>query len=283
MAGGRIEYVVSERGTYVPVLRADAQSASLTFIVWRPSGNGGDAKTWLEVMALLGTRPGALIYCDDPLIEVTQYVVTAGTFDVREAWFVSPGNGEQEVNLDVGAVVQNLAGVHNVIVQGLDTVAQLTFPSSQPNTSFSVVGDGQDAGLISGAAGPLISMPNNTSLLLNLKGFAVVNGAGLIVLGDSCNVNLLASVENTTAVGDDSFATTHAGSSLDIFQDGTLTQPTFGAFAGTVTLHAFGMTAGFGTTGQRPTDPNTGCLYYDTTVPALLVWDGAAWKTVTVT
>ena len=42
----------------------------------------------------------------------------------------------------------------------------------------------------------------------------------------------------------------------------------------------FAMIGQSGTTAQRPTTPTPGVLFVDTTVGAVIAWDGAAWRNV---
>jgi hypothetical protein len=250
-------------------------------IVWRANGTG-NAKTWAEVVALIGTQPNAEIYVDD----ATTYTIpaNASAYDVLRAYFQAPPDASSPVvvSIDDGAVLANLSGIHGLmsLVGSGTTGPSLVFDDT--NTPVFDV-DGINCILTNAGTAPMIELADGTNFFLRLSNAALVGTSGGALINATDSTILVIITENQGQTIQNDVFTGNAGSTLDFLQDGTLQTavPTFAGFLGTINNIAKGMAGGSGPTSFRPSSPiPLGCLYFDQTLPSFIQWTGAAWVPV---
>ena len=276
----------------VPVPAASIGGGARTRIVWRSDGTG-DAVTWLEVVALIGTTPGVQIYVDEQLVFLQ---VTPGVWDVLGAVFYSP----YLLAAVTGVVIQDGAQLRNCR-GGSGGLAFDCQSTGLPSFAFDIMGLVVPLANFSLARGATVQ--NSGTAPAIQAGQGDVPGSFFLLelaTGGSFNANPAVPVLNATQVTvfcvvEESITETPLGlntlssdalSGLGFVQDGTLRAAAtdWPLWLGIVANSTYSLDGGQGPTGFRPTniglgDVPTGATYYDTTTREPLYWDGLAWQT----
>lgn len=255
-------------------------------VVWRDDGTG-TATTWADVMAQIGTAPNTEIYVDQSGVLLQ---IPPGAYNMRQAYFNAPEVNYPGVNVQDGAVLDDLQGVRGgvILIVNPTTGPALTFTNPPPATgvqAFYIEKSAQVSNLGTvpavelAAGGPLFAM------LLIMRDLGVVQGGavwfnltGGFTLGVVVTGNELGAmpISPNTISGD-------AASLLAVLQDGTwgATWPTFAGFAGSFINVARANDGGAGPTAFRPAGFFApillGVRYYNTDTGTQEYWNGVSW------
>ena len=261
------------------------------FVWWRPDGTG-TAKTWADVIAKLGNLPLGVIYCDQQFDDETGYVVDVGTFNLRNAVFQSPIDGEIQISVPEGAVLDNWGGAIGQAEVSFSptTTTPLTFSgaaaSNEPVGSFQLsfgadaFNEGEiplvivDGSLPPGAIEALAIYLDNGGQLIGSASARIAN----VINNGEIAVFVTNNSPNDFPVSDQAVGGDATGIAI-IVQDGSVPTPPPTTIAPLIGFsnEATSTVGGAGPTSFRPSGViPVGCIYYDTTIPQYVFWDGAA-------
>lgn len=280
--------VLSVDGNGVPLTPVDASGSTVGAqprIVWRSDGTG-DAITWADVMAKLGTQIAVEIFSD----QVLPLDIPAGVYDMNGAHFA--GTFQVQINLEDGAQLANLDGgiVGGInLIGNANTIPHLTFPDQlgkNPGGPIVFPTSGFDGTISNLGSTPFFETPPPGIIYLftiNDGVFAFFESGGPIfsLVGGALIVIMVGVLQcsNDTIAGD--------ASSLIIFINEGNVQvppPSFSAFLGTFSNAPIGTNGNAGPTEFRPTgllEPvPDGCRYFDTDERRQMYWDATnnAWR-----
>ena len=278
------------RQDLIPVPAASI-GGSLSQVVWRPDGTG-DAVSWFDVLALIGSTVGVRIVCDQfgGLYEIDQ----EGVSNVRGAWLVCP-LFVQAVTVHIldNCQVQELAGVNGGILLSCENNSA---PALLVNFSAAAFYFGQLA-LFNGAsitnlstAFPAVQVGDGslsvTLIVVLNRGASVVGGNPFPVFNAlQSGVFFLATAVFGQAVGPNSVAG-DAPSVLVLISDGSLTLDVWSAWFGVVAQIPFGQDGGNGPTNLRPSGFGSvplGNWFFDTQLRSPIYWNSfQEWNTLDV-
>lgn len=260
-------------------------------IIWRPDGTG-DARTWAEVVALIGAKPGCHIYVDDQTEDA--YHVTTGVWHVHLAVFEAPVVGIPiTVAFDDGSTVDSLAGATGQVVLAwaptgpgsltwndgtqIPTLTLTNFASAQNNGTSAVM-----------------HVPQAAFILQDVSGVAG-NGSGVpfIDLGSVAGA-VLVTLREGAVLTNDWLSGGTGGAALVFITDGSLsadTYPTMPGYGGSIFVQALTTNGASGDGGKQPAStPNPvpiGCVFYNTDLRRFQYYDdtfgSSAWHTMPLT
>lgn len=264
-------YPVASRSSSSP------SSESVLRIVWRPNG-GGDAQTWAEVMTLLDDNPNVEIYCDQ---SAASYVITAGSWDLKEAFFRAPNDSPVQIAEATGATILDLSALENVILSCQGT-ARITFTAPFGVAALVLTGELVCAIQGSGSAAP-IQMGAGAQIVFECYGTTQLANNGSAVVDLAAGALMAVRVHDvSTAVVLDDDSVTGTGS-IFVITDGSFqaTPPTLPGFSGTLAFGAFGTEGGSGPTDARPTNAvatlKPGTVFFDQDETRDIIYDGTDW------
>ncbi len=260
-------------------------------INWRPDG-AGDAVTWAEVMMLL-----AEFGYGEATILASQfggpYAIPPGIYDVKGATFEGILGNASGTIVDVadGAVLHDCLGVRGGVALALHGTSGPALTFTQPGggspASFAIE---KDAFVANFGTAPAIVVPDATQFVvagINGGSFGAMGGPpqGPLVRAGIGSVIIGACIAGSTWI--DGWLVNDGVDPTAVFAmqtDGTFELPAMPGFAGAVANIAWGYNGGGGPTAFRPATlfgpVPVGCLYYDTTIGAHVVWNGAAWVAI---
>lgn len=289
------------RGRYARAVypsRGRGNGGEGNIIAWRPDGTG-DARTWHEVMMLLGgiLVPSVIDVAPQPVgfdyhvpATTTPYLLRYATFSSRLAAPIVV------VDVDDGAVLQDLSMVNGSV--GLrfhstagDALAYTPTPSAPGVLTLQRNGRLQNAGSV-----PVITAQTNSGgpgfVLASFENGNIDSGsAPLVEIADNATAIFeVIGAFNTGGTAPTDLFSGSASAQLWLFHDGTLIFPFTAqtSFFGTVNNIPLGCSPSGGPTALRPAPVlplSVGVSYFDTSIapPRPIWWDGTQWVDATGT
>lgn len=254
-------------------------SAPSPHIVWRPGG-GGDAETWLEVMALVAANAGPSTII---LSEFTTCNITPpGTYDLKGSSFLGTNVGNFssiDVQIADATVLLDCAGIDGgVSLFGASTVAGGWLQFSPNIQSFYVRG----FSTLQNSLGVSPAILASASFILYVSDNAYLAGTNVVVASGG-SVYVVLTDFGSGNITDD-YVTSTTAQRVIYVHDGSLPTPLPTSAGCTIVNSPLGTVGGSGATAFRPVSKGVGefgtavgCEFFDTTLGIPVYWNGGGY------